>query len=76
MIKTMIPTGVLCCQDLSVFRWPRAKDDPDTVFMGQRLKGGELMLVAPGYGETGNYGNGAIFVNKMAVLYDMEGNRL
>ena len=73
MIKTMIPTGVRCCQDLSVFRWPRPTDDPSTVFMGQKLQGGGVRLVAPGYGEPGNYGRGAIFVSRQALLVDING---
>ncbi|QGT54366.1 hypothetical protein b3_0122 [Synechococcus phage B3] len=76
MIKTMIPLGALCSQDFSVFNWPRASDHPETVFMGQKLQGGGFRLSAPGYGEPGNYGCGAIFVSKMTALIDSEGNRL
>lgn len=75
MIKTMIPRGALCLQDFSVFRWPRESDDPETIFMGEKLRGGGFRLTAPGYGERGDYGCGAIFVSKMPVPTDINGVR-
>jgi hypothetical protein len=62
MIKTMIPTGALCCQDFSVFRWPRKTDDPYTIFDGVKNSEGGVRLKAPGYGQMGNYGCGYIYL--------------
>lgn len=62
MIKTMIPTGALCSQDFSVFRWPRKTDDPYTLFDGVKNKNGGINLTAPGYGQRGDYGCGSIYL--------------
>ena len=73
MVETMIPRGALCTQDFSAFRWPRESDDPLTVFMGEKLSGGRFRFTAPGYGESGDYGCGAIFVSKMPSPKDING---
>ena len=60
-MKTKIPIGSLCSQDFDCFVWPRANDDPETVFIAKKGKR-YFTLVAPGYGERGDYGNGAIHI--------------
>lgn len=61
MIKTCIPIGSLCFQDFNVFIWPRKTDNPETIFDGKKVKD-FFYLEAPGYGQRGDYGNGAIHI--------------
>ena len=60
-MKTKIPAGSLCFQDFYTFTWPRPEDDPETTFIAKKGRR-YFELVAPGYGEKCNYGNGAIFI--------------
>lgn len=61
-MKTKIPAGSLCFQDFYTFTWPRPEDDPETTFIAKKGRR-YFELVAPGYGEKCNYGNGAIFIS-------------
>lgn len=61
-VYTMIPEGTLCGQDFSYFKWPRKTDNPNQLFKATK-NNKFFTLIADGYGEKGNYGNGPITVH-------------
>lgn len=65
-----IPIGAVCFQDFRFFRWP-GEFDPETMFHIS-TKGENMTFKAPGLGESGDYGNGAILM-KMAHWREVRG---
>lgn len=69
--KGRIKVGTLCGQDLAVFRWPhlasRKKVDTDMVF-DMEFTPFSIICRAKGFGATGDYGNGAIFLNNRKAV--------
>ena len=58
-LRVKLRKGASYGQDFSQWRW---EDDESPVFTVKGVLNGCLWCSAPGFGEHGNYGNGAIFV--------------
>ena len=66
-----IKEGVIFGQDFSFPTWPIKKEDVNLVFeIEEKLSNGRIRLVADGYGNKGNYGNGAVYVDEDALIFD------
>lgn len=65
--QVIIKDGEVVFQGMAMWRWT----DDGTVFKAKKIEGGQLELVAHGYGELGTsdgYGNGCIYASEEQVI--------
>lgn len=63
--KVRIKDGALVGIDFAFWGW---ENNGEVFTIADKLSNGRIKLVAPGYGEKGNYGNGAVYAGKADLL--------
>ena len=65
-MRVRIKNKSLVQQDFHFCEWI---DDGEIFRITKKISSQRYQLTAPGYGEPGNYGNGAVYVNLEALLH-------